>query len=111
MDTPKELPTVSDVHHWLASTAAALVEASAYNDRAEVAWFSKVNDPSTAFAALPDPERDRLKNLDMMLVNILQSKIGKQENLVDWSARTRRICTEWAASSQGARSPISFVCD
>ena len=40
---PKELPTVSDVHHWLALTAAALVEASAYDHRAEVAWFSKVN--------------------------------------------------------------------
>ena len=41
---PKELPTVNDVHHWLALTASALAEASAYDDRAEVAWFSKVND-------------------------------------------------------------------
>ena len=34
---PKDLPTVNDSHHWLAMTAAALVEASAYDDRAEVA--------------------------------------------------------------------------
>ena len=45
LSMPKELPTVSDLHHWLALAAAALVEASAYDDRAEVAWFSKVNDP------------------------------------------------------------------
>ena len=74
---PKELPTVSDVHHWLALTAAALVEASAYDDRAEVAWFSKVDDPRIPFEALADSERDRFKNLEVMLANLLQSKIGK----------------------------------
>ena len=42
---PKELPTVNELHHWLALTASALVEASAYDDRAEVAWLAKVNDP------------------------------------------------------------------
>ena len=33
---PKELLTVNDLHHWLALTASALVEASAYDDRADV---------------------------------------------------------------------------
>ena len=33
---PKDLPTVNDLHHWLAMVAEALVEASAYDDRAEV---------------------------------------------------------------------------
>ena len=36
---PKDLPTVNDVHHWLAIPAAALVETSAYDDRADVAWL------------------------------------------------------------------------
>ena len=78
---PNELPTVSDLHHWLALTAVARVEASAYDDRAEVAWFSKVNDPSKSFEALADSEKDRFKNLDMRLVNNLQSKMGKAGEL------------------------------
>ena len=56
---PKELPTVSSLHHWLALTAAALVEASAYDDRAEVAWFSKGNDPTMTFESLADSGEDR----------------------------------------------------
>ena len=53
---PRGLPTVNDAHHWLALTASALVEASAYDDRAEVAWFSKVNSPNIPFEALADSE-------------------------------------------------------
>ena len=60
---PKELPTVHDVHQWLALTASALVEASAYDDRADVAWFSTMNDPNIAFEALADSEEDRFNNL------------------------------------------------
>ena len=78
---PKELPTVNDLHHWLALTAVALVAASVYDDRAEVAWFSKVNDPRITFEALADSERDRFKNLEVMLANLLQSKIGKAGEL------------------------------
>ena len=44
-------PKVNDLHRWLALTAAALVEASACDDRAEVAWFSTVNDPNVTFEA------------------------------------------------------------
>ena len=40
LEMPKELPTVKDAHQWLALTASALVEASAYDDRAKVAWSS-----------------------------------------------------------------------
>ena len=39
LNLPNSCHTVNDVHHWLALTAAALVDASAYDDRAEVAWF------------------------------------------------------------------------
>jgi hypothetical protein len=78
---PTDLPTVNDLHHWLALIASALVEASAYDDRAEVAWFSKVNDPSVTFEALADSEKDRLKHLDMMLSNMLQSNIGRAGEL------------------------------
>ena len=78
---PKALPSVSNLHHWLALAAAALVEASAYADRADVAWFSKVNDPSMTFDSLADSEKDRVKNLDMTLANLLQSKIGASGEL------------------------------
>ena len=78
---PKELPTVNDVHHWLALTASALVEASTYDDRADVAWFAKVNYPKITFEALADSGSDILNNLDIMLSNLLQSKIGRAEEL------------------------------
>ena len=51
---PKDLPTVNDLHHWLAMIAAALVEASACGDRAEVAWLSKVHDPHMTFEAIAE---------------------------------------------------------
>ena len=71
------LPSVSGRHHWLALAAAALVEASAYDDKAEVSWFSKVNDPNMSFESFADSGTARCKNLDMMLANLLESKIGK----------------------------------
>ena len=77
MRTPKELPSVNDLHHWLAMTAAALVEASAYDHRAEVAWFSKVSDPQMTFDSHAELGKDPFKNLDMTLSNVLQSKIGE----------------------------------
>ena len=46
VNMPNDLPTVNDLHNWLALAAAALGEASAYDDRAEAAWFSKVIDPT-----------------------------------------------------------------
>ena len=46
---PKDRPIANDLHHWLAMTAAALVEASAYDDRAEIASLSKANDPNMTF--------------------------------------------------------------
>ena len=72
---------MNDLHHWLALTASALVEASTYDDRAEASWFAKVNDPKITFEALADSEKDRLKNLDMMLSNLLLSKIGRTGEL------------------------------
>jgi hypothetical protein len=43
-------------------TAAALVEVSAYGDRAEAAWFSEVNDPSMTFESIADSGKGRFKN-------------------------------------------------
>ena len=43
---PEELPSVNDVHHWLAMTAAAVLEASTYDDRADVACFPKLTTPT-----------------------------------------------------------------
>jgi hypothetical protein len=74
---------VNGIHHWLALTASALVEASAYDDRAEVAWFSKVNGPNVTFEVLADSERERFKNLGMVLSNMLLSKSVERESLVD----------------------------
>ena len=68
---PKDLPSANDLHHWLALTAPALVEASAYDDRAEVAWLCKVNDPGMKLHSFADSGKDRFKNLDMMLPSFL----------------------------------------
>ena len=90
---PKELPTVNDLHHWLALTASALVEASAYDDRADVAWVATVNDPKVTFEALADSEKDRFKNLDMMLSNLSQTKLEEWGNSTDMWPQRRRACT------------------
>ena len=57
LNMPKDLPTVNDLRHWLALTAFALVEASAYDDRAEVAWFSKVNGSKIPLKRFPTLRR------------------------------------------------------
>ena len=66
-------------------TADALVEASAYGDRAEVAWFSKVNDPNMTFGSFAVSGADRIENLDMLLSNMLQNKIGKTRRIGSFS--------------------------
>ena len=65
-----------------------MVEAFVYDDQAEVACFSKVNDPNVTFESLGDPERERFKNLDMTLSNILQRKIGRSGELGRLVAKT-----------------------
>ena len=71
----EELPTVLDLHHWLARAAQALVEATAYDDRADVAWFSKINDPKETFESFEDSGPERFQSLDRMLSVALQKKI------------------------------------
>ena len=78
---PKGLPSVNDSHRWLAMTAAALVEASTYDGRADVAWFSKVNDPVVTFGSFADSGKDRFTSLDLMLSSVLQSKVGRSGDL------------------------------
>ena len=72
---PKDLPTVVGLNAWLAKVAQALAEASAYNDRKEVAWFLQVSEPDQTFETLADPGLDRFHNLDSMLSVALQGKI------------------------------------
>ena len=52
------------------------MDASAYDDRADVAGVSKVNDPSMTFDSFADSGKDLLKNLDMMLPGVFQNKMG-----------------------------------
>ena len=42
---PEALRTVGNLQVWLSEVAMVLVLASAYNDKAEVKWWSIVNDP------------------------------------------------------------------
>ena len=56
---PKDFSTVLDMHSWLARIAQALVEASSYDDRAEEAWLTKVNDPSETIDPIADSSPTR----------------------------------------------------
>ena len=84
----KEVLAVDDVHRWFALTASVLVEASAYDDRAEVAWFSQLSGPNVTFEARVESEKDRRANLGTMHPNILQAKIGRAVEL-GWLVATR----------------------
>ena len=61
---------------WLANVSAALVEASAYDDQAEITWFRSVSDGVATFDDLEDSGEPKFNNLDMMLATALNAKLG-----------------------------------
>ena len=64
---------------WLANVSAALVEASAYDDQAEIIWFRAVNDGVSTFKSLESSGEARFVNLDMMLATALNAKLDQGE--------------------------------
>ena len=72
---PTKLPNVVHLRMWLANVSAAFVEASAYDDQAEVAWFRTVCDGKTTVEELEDCGEPRYSNLDMMLAAALNTKL------------------------------------
>ena len=74
---PPKLPNVVHLRMWLASVSAALVEASAYDDQAEIKWFRAVSDGVATFDDLEDSGEPRFNNLDMMLPIALNAKLDQ----------------------------------
>ena len=72
---PPTIPNVVHLRLWLANVSAALVEASAYDDQAEIAWLRAVSDGSATFDDLEDSGDQQFNNLDMMLATALHAKL------------------------------------
>ena len=51
------------------------MEASSYDDWAEVAWLTKVNDPTETVDSVADCGPARFRHVDMMLPSALQNNI------------------------------------
>jgi hypothetical protein len=78
---PPKIPNVVHLRMWLANVSVALVEASAYDDQAEIAWFRAVSDGSATFDDLEDSGDQRFNNLDMMLATALNAKLDQSGDL------------------------------
>jgi hypothetical protein len=78
---PPKIPNVVHLRMWLANVSAALVEASAYDDQAEIAWFRAVSDGSATFDDLEDSGDQRYINLAMMLATALNAKLDQTGDL------------------------------
>ena len=74
---PPTIPNVVHLGMWLANVSAALVEASTYDDQAEIAWFRAVSDGSATSDDLEDSGDQRFNNLDMMLATALNAKLDQ----------------------------------
>ena len=61
---PPKLPTVSNVNEWSRSVVSALVQASAYGDTADAAWFRESSDLDKDFDDLGDSGDERCCGLD-----------------------------------------------
>ena len=71
------LPNVARMRMWLANVGAALVEASAYDDQAEIAWFRAVNEGVSTFESLENSGDARFTNLGMMRAVALNAKLDQ----------------------------------
>ena len=60
-------PTVTQLNEWGQAIARALVAASPYEDRAEVAWFKRASQKGATFEDLADVGESRFHQLDAML--------------------------------------------
>ena len=49
VQVPSKLPTVNSLAAWKVTVASSLIAASAYGDRAEVAWFRECSDSTKGF--------------------------------------------------------------
>ena len=79
LNTPKELPNVTNLTGWLAEVATALTEASIYYGKAEVPWLMKACAPDATFESLDDPGEPRYQSLDTMLATALQARVKTGE--------------------------------
>ena len=70
---PPKLPTVPGLSDWKIKVATALVQASAYGDQAEVAWFRECNDPDHDFEYFGDSWGDRYRGLDHKLATAVSA--------------------------------------
>ena len=75
------MPTVTTLIDWIGSVAMALVNASAYNERQDVEWWSTVNDPKMCIADLASSGGKRFEHLVAMLADTLKSKVEARSNL------------------------------
>ena len=55
MKIPNKLPTVNNLVAWNVTVAGALIAASAYGDRAEVAWLRECSDSTKGFEHFAKP--------------------------------------------------------
>ena len=78
---PLKIPNVVQLRMWLANVSVALVEASAYDDQAEIAWLRAVSDGSATLDDLEDSGDQRFNNLDMMLATALNTKLDQSGDL------------------------------
>ena len=74
---PPKLPTVPGLSDWKIKVATALVQASAYGDQAEVAWFRECNDADHDLEYFGDSGGDRYRGLDHKLATAV-SAIAEQ---------------------------------
>ena len=73
LEFPKQLPNVTNLGEWKISVALALVQASGYGDRKEVAWFQECNDATRSFESFGDSGGPRFAALDDKLGAAMQS--------------------------------------
>jgi hypothetical protein len=66
-----KLPTVPGLPDWKIAIANALVQASAYGDRAEIAWFKECSDPEKTFEYFGNSGADRFTGLDNKLASAI----------------------------------------
>ena len=73
LEIPKQLPNVTNLGEWKISVSLALVQASGYGDRREVAWFQECNDGTRSFESFADSGGPRFAALDDKLGAAIQS--------------------------------------
>ena len=87
---PTRLPTSGNVIEWRINVSQVLLQASAYSDRAEVAWFRECSEAGRTLESFQDSGCERLCGIDSKLAQAMSGSLDQHASYTALNNRHSR---------------------